>query len=104
MAKVKLHRCSIPTPDFAAGMHACQKVEKALKQQDIDYEVVHVTILPRSKRSWVIEATGQDRVPVIEFEDGSAYRAESSEMVERIMAGKLFESAEQTASPAGPAA
>jgi hypothetical protein len=28
---------------------------------------------------------------VIEFEDGSAYRAESKDMAERIRAGRLFE-------------
>jgi hypothetical protein len=31
---------------------------------------------------------------VIEFEDGGTYRAESSEMAERIRAGKLFEGRE----------
>jgi hypothetical protein len=30
---------------------------------------------------------------VIEFEDGTAYRAESKEMAETINAGKLFEQA-----------
>jgi hypothetical protein len=35
--------------------------------------------------------SGQKMLPVIEFEDGSAYRAESKDMAETINAGKLFE-------------
>ena len=98
MAKVKLHRCPIPTLGLRGGIHSCQKVEKALKQQGIDYEVVHVPILPRSKRTWVIEKTGQDRVPVIEFADGSVYRDESADMAKKIEAGKLFEGKPRSAS------
>ena len=40
--------------------------------------------------------SGQRCVPVIEFEDGSAYRAESKEMAERIREGRLFEGQAQT--------
>jgi len=41
----------------------------------------------------VIELTGQSMVPVIEFEDGSASRAESKEMAAEINAGRLFDHA-----------
>jgi hypothetical protein len=37
--------------------------------------------------------SGQKMLPVIEFEDGSAYRAESKEMAATISGGKLFEQA-----------
>lgn len=37
----------------------------------------------------MVELTGQNRVPVIEFEDGTAYRAESKDMAARINAGEL---------------
>ncbi len=36
---------------------------------------------------------------MIEFEDGSVYRAESDEMAARIRAGKLFAGAGGTAAP-----
>ena len=44
----------------------------------------------------MIELTGQHWLPVIEFEDGSAYRAGSEEMAETIDAGRLFEHAGQS--------
>ena len=36
------------------------------------------------------EISGQRRYPVIEFEDGTAYRAESNEMAAQIRDGNLF--------------
>jgi glutaredoxin len=90
MAKVKLHRCNLPTPGFAVKYHPCALVQKALDEQDIEYEVVHVSHI-KGRRKWVKEQTGQKNAPVIEFEDGSAYREESGEMAARIKAGKLFE-------------
>jgi glutathione S-transferase len=87
---VKLHRCSLlwlRTPG-----HACHRVQRALDEAGVDYEVVKVA-MARPKRDEVKRLTGQNRVPVIEFEDGSAYRDESKDMAARIAAGKLFESA-----------
>lgn len=95
MPSVRLHRC------FLTFVHndvdACWKVQKALDDQGIDYEVVKSPGHPRRRRKEVIAVSGQDRVPVIEFEDGSAYRAESAEMAETINAGRLFD---HVASPA----
>jgi hypothetical protein len=34
--------------------------------------------------------SGQRKYPVIEFDDGTVYRAESSDMAARIREGKLF--------------
>ncbi len=48
-------------------------------------------VYPRGRRKDVIRISGQHMLPVIEFEDGSAYRAESAEMAETIAAGKLFD-------------
>jgi len=90
MAKVKLHRCAIPTPGFLTGYHPCAAVERALRDANVDYEVVHDSIL-RFRRKDVEKLTGQKLLPLIEFEDGTAYRAESKEMAEKIQAGKLFE-------------
>jgi hypothetical protein len=94
---IRLHRCSLMW--FKAGMHPCWRVQSALDDQGIEYEVV-TGPLRRGKREDVKRLTGQAAYPAIEFEDGSAYREESGDMAERIRAGKLFEGREQ-APPAG---
>lgn len=91
MASVKLHRC--PFTFVHNDMDHCWKVQKALDDQGIDYEVVKEPVLPRSRRKDVIQLTGQKMLPVVEFEDGSAFRAESKDMAAEINAGKLFEHA-----------
>jgi glutathione S-transferase len=85
---VKLHRCS--TQWLKIGAHPCWKVQKALDDQGIDYEVVAGPVR-RSRRDELQRLSGQRIYPVIEFEDGTVYRAESKDMVERIRAGKLFD-------------
>jgi hypothetical protein len=90
---VKLHRCSFT---FYKGKgHGCWQVEKALQEAGIEYENVTRIGLPRSRRTEVIEGTGQNMMPAVEFDDGTWYRAESAVMAERIRAGKLFEGREQ---------
>lgn len=89
MAKVKLHRC--PFTFVHNNLDHCWKVQKALDEQGIDYEVVTEPVFPRGRRKDVIAISGQHMLPVIEFEDGSAYRDESAEMAATIAAGKLFE-------------
>jgi len=84
---IKLHRC--PSTWAKLGGHPCWKVQKALDEQDIEYVIVKGT-LRRSKRDELERISGQRRYPVIEFEDGTTYRAESSEMATRITAGQLF--------------
>jgi glutathione S-transferase len=73
---------------FKIGAHPCWKVQKALDEQGVDYEVVKG---PLRNRSDVEAVSGQKKYPVIEFEDGRVYREESTEMAERIRAGKLFD-------------
>lgn len=85
---VKLHRCSATWAKM--GSHPCWKVQKALDEQGIEYEVVKGPLRP-GKRDDLEQLSGQRKYPTIEFEDGSAYRAESKEMAERIRSGKLFE-------------
>ena len=84
---VKLHRC--PFTFAHTDMDSCWRVQRALDEQGIAYEVVKEPSLPRGRRTWVKEHTGQDRLPVIEFEDGTVYRAESKDMAARIAAGNL---------------
>jgi glutathione S-transferase len=91
MPKVKLHRCLFTF--VHNDLDSCWKVQKALDDQGIEYEVVKAPTLPRSRRTEVERISGQHWLPVIEFEDGTAYRAESKEMAETINAGKLFEHA-----------
>ena len=97
---VKLHRCSNMFVKINA--HPCWKVQKALDEQGIEYEVVPLPT-SRRKRDEIERLTGQRRYPAIQFEDGSVYREESKDMAARIRAGTLFEGRAQTASdtPAG---
>jgi len=70
--------------------HPCWRVQKALDEQGIEYEIVKGP-LRSGKREELAQVSGQRKYPAIEFEDGTAYRAESKEMAERIRAGNLFE-------------
>ena len=85
---IKLHRCS--TMWVKINGHPCWKVQKALDDQGIDYEVVKGP-LRRGSRDELERMSGQRKYPAIEFEDGSVYRAESKEMADEIRAGKLSE-------------
>jgi glutaredoxin len=89
MPKVKLHRC--PFLFLKVEGHPCHRVQSALDEQGIEYEIVRTATLPRSRRTGLKEISGQSQLPVIEFEDGRTYRDESDKMAERIRAGKLFE-------------
>jgi glutathione S-transferase len=85
---VKLHRCS--TMWVKIDAHPCWKVQKALDEQGIEYEVVKGPLRP-GKRDALEQLSGQRKYPAIEFEDGRVYREESSEMAAQIRAGKLFD-------------
>jgi len=84
---VKLHRCRYLW--FKSRFHACWRVQEALDERRIAYEVVEAPWPRRSERTAVIEGTGQSRVPAIELADGSWYREESAEMARAIRAGRL---------------
>jgi hypothetical protein len=96
---VRLLRCSAQFVKI--GGHPCWRVEKALKDMGIDYETVPGAALPwqRDKRSELIDKTGGNLYPAIEFEDGTVYREESKDMVETIRAGRLFEKMAVDAAP-----
>jgi glutathione S-transferase len=83
---VKLHRCPVTFAKFDG--HPCWKVQKALDEQGIDYEVVKGP-LRSGKRDELERLSGQRKYPVIELEDGRAYRDDSGAMAERIRAGEL---------------
>ena len=94
MEKVKLHRCSWTF--LHTDLDACWKVQRRLDDAGIPYEVVKHGYV-KGKRPAIVELSGQKLLPVVEFADGTSYRAESSDMAERIEAGRLFQS--QTSGP-----
>jgi len=96
---VKLHRCSNLWVKLDG--HPCWRVQKALDEEGIEYEIVTGPWWP-SKRVELERLSGQRKYPVIEFEDGTAYRAESKEMAERIHSGALLEGHGASASGDGP--
>jgi len=96
---VKLHRCGVDWVKL--GGHPCWRVQKALDEQGVEYEVVAGPWWP-SKRTELERLSGQRKYPVIEFDDGSTYRAESKEMAQRIRDGRLLEGHGATATPGEP--
>ena len=84
---VKLHRCSYEWNKL--GGHPCWRVEKALKDAGIDYELAPEPWF--GARPTMVEHTGEKKFPAIEFEDGSWYREESKDMAATISAGRLNE-------------
>jgi glutaredoxin len=84
---LKLHRCAFTF--VHSNLDHCFKVQKALDEQGIEYELVKEPSLPRSRRKEVERLSGQRLLPVIEFEDGAVYREESEDMAAAITAGQL---------------
>ncbi|TML21067.1 MAG: hypothetical protein E6G28_09660 [Actinobacteria bacterium] len=89
---VRLLRCS---GQWVKIGHPCWRVEKALIDMAIEYETVAGPPMPwqRDKRAELIEKTGGNLYPAIEFENGIVYREGSKDMERTIRAGKLFEKA-----------
>jgi len=83
---VRLHRCSNTWAKVSG--HPCWKVQKALDEAGIEYEIVKGPLRP-GKRDELERLSGQRKYPVIEFPDGEVYRAESDEMAARIRTGGL---------------
>jgi glutaredoxin len=83
---IQLHRC----PNHWAKLqgHPCWKVEKALIDEGIPFEMVKGP-LRRSKRDALEALSGQRQYPVIVLEDGTVYREQSKDMAARIRDGRL---------------
>ncbi len=88
MTTVKLHRCSWTF--LHTDYDACWRVQRALDAQGVDYEIVKHGY-GKGKRPDLQRLSGQRLLPVIEFDDGSTYRAESADMASRVRAGRLFD-------------
>jgi hypothetical protein len=91
---IKLHRCS--NEWLKIGAHPCWKVQKALDDMGIDYVLAKGPVR-RGKRDELERLSGQRIYPVIEFEDGQVYRAESKDMEARIRSGQLLGAGTSTA-------
>ena len=87
---VKLHRCSNVWVKIEG--HPCWRVQKALDDTGVEYEIVKEPLRKR-KRTETVEKTGQNLFPWIELEDGTVIREESKDLAERIRAGRLLEQA-----------
>jgi len=85
---IRLHRC--PNEWVKLSGHPCWRVQKALDEAGVEYELVKGP-LRRSKRDDLERLTGQRKYPAIEFDDGTVYREESSDMAATIAAGRLDE-------------
>jgi len=93
---IKLHRCTQMW--VTVGGHPCWRVQKALDEAGVQYEVVKMP-WGRWNRDETKRRTGQSSYPWIEFEDGSIYREQSKDMAARIRAGTL-QDAPRTQPPA----
>lgn len=83
---VKLHRCPFLFNKLSG--HPCWRVQKALDEAGIDYEIVKEPAL-RFNRKEYERRTGQRALPAIEFEDGTMLREESADLARRIREGRL---------------
>jgi glutathione S-transferase len=83
---LKLHRCPVMFAKLSG--HPCWKVQRALDDAGIEYEVVKQPIR-KSKRTDFGERSGQRLVPAIEFEDGTILREESDDLAALIREGRL---------------
>jgi glutathione S-transferase len=83
---IKLHRC--PATFAKSGGHPCWKVQKALDDAGIEYQIVKQPFR-RWKRTDIAQRTGQRLVPALEFEDGTMLREESAALAARIRDGRL---------------
>lgn len=86
----KLHCCSLTFLKVTA--HPCWRVQKALDDAGIEYEIVKHPI-GRGRRDELVKKTAQRLLPAIELDDGSIVREESAALAARIRAGGLTEQA-----------
>jgi glutathione S-transferase len=86
MAPVKLHRCNYTF--LHTDLDACWRVQRALDEQGIAYEVVKEG-WGKGRRPRVEALSGQSKLPVLELPNGEVYRADSKEMADRVRAGTL---------------
>ena len=82
---VKLHRCPVT---WIKGPHPCWRVQKALDDMGVEYELVKHPVRP-SRRAEYIALTGQRLLPAIQLEDGRVIREDSKYLAARVREGRL---------------
>ncbi|MEA2397578.1 MAG: hypothetical protein QOK25_1134 [Thermoleophilaceae bacterium] len=87
---IKLHTCG---NTWIHGPHPCWRVMKALDDAGVPYEQVKHPSVGRGRRKDLKALSGQNLLPVIEFEDGRVLREESADLAKRIEDGRLNEGA-----------
>jgi glutathione S-transferase len=85
---IKLHRCRVMASKWRG--HPCWKVQQALDEAGIEYELVKQPALRRNRNEYE-QLTGYRVLPAIELEDGTIVREESDVLVARIRDGRLAE-------------
>lgn len=88
---VKLYRCNVQWSKHRR--HPCWVVEKALIDAGIEYERVPGPVR-KSKRDVMAAGCGQRLYPAIQFDNGTWYREESSEMARSIAESRLMDQAQ----------
>jgi glutathione S-transferase len=81
---IKLHRCS---GTAIKGPHPCWVAQHALDEAGIEYEIVKHSML-RPLRGDVKTLTGQKKLPLVEFEDGTFVR-QSKTIAQKAQEGTL---------------
>jgi glutathione S-transferase len=85
---IRLHRCSLMW--LKIDGHPCWRVQKALDEAGVEYEVVKHPPFPRSRRKAYAELTGGEAaLPALQLEDGTVVREESRDLARRVAAGEL---------------
>jgi hypothetical protein len=84
--EITLHRCPFMFNKLSG--HPCWRVQKALDEAGVAYQVVKQPAL-RWNRTEIDQRTGQRALPVIELADGTMVREDSRELAERIRGGWL---------------
>ncbi len=82
---IRLHRCA---GTWIKGPHPCWQAQKALDEAGIQYELVTHPAFPRGRRNELERLTGQRKLPVVEFDDGTFLR-ESKVIAQRAREGTL---------------
>jgi glutathione S-transferase len=73
---------------------------KALDDAGVEYDQVKHPSIGRGRRKELKALSGQNKLPVIEFEDGRILREDSRDLAKRIAEGRLFEDAPAATPPA----
>jgi glutathione S-transferase len=83
---VKLHRC--PNMWLKIDAHPCWRVQKALDEKEVEYEIVKHPVL-RGSRDELERLTGQRKLPAVELADGRVIREESKQLAAKVRAGEI---------------